>query len=103
MLNLFTLIVLTLSMVLLFFIVYYIINFICNLLRFNQEDKIAALFCGSKKSLVHGTVMSKVLFTTSPLLGVILLPLMIYHTAQLVIASIIARKFSQRAMPESRS
>jgi solute carrier family 10 (sodium/bile acid cotransporter), member 7 len=96
MLNLPALVILTLSMVLLFFIVYFIINLACRLLKFNQEDSIAALFCGSKKSLVHGTVMSKVLFGTSPLSGVILLPLMIYHAVQLIIASVIAGKLSER-------
>ena len=94
--NLLTLVVLTASMICLFFIVYFIIRYVCGLLGFNKEDTITAVFCGSKKSLVHGTVMSKVLFSASPLLGVILLPLMIYHAAQLVIASIIARGFSQR-------
>ncbi|HTE27152.1 bile acid:sodium symporter family protein [Flavitalea sp.] len=94
--NLLTLVVLTASMIGLFFIVYFIIRYVCGLLGFNKEDTITAVFCGSKKSLVHGTVMSKVLFSASPLLGVILLPLMIYHAAQLVIASIIARGFNQR-------
>ncbi|RYZ36104.1 MAG: bile acid:sodium symporter, partial [Sphingobacteriales bacterium] len=59
-------------------------------------DTITAVFCGSKKSLVHGTVMSRVLFGSSAVMGTILLPLMIYHAAQLVIASILARQYSQR-------
>src|SRR5688572_9011260 len=79
--NIITIVVLTAAMVVLFFIVYIVIRYVCSVLRFNREDTIAALFCGSKKSLVHGTVMSKVLFSTSPMLGVILLPLMIYHAA----------------------
>jgi sodium/bile acid cotransporter 7 len=93
--NILTLVLLTVSMVTLFFIVYFIIRYVCRLLHFSKGDTITALFCGSKKSLVHGTVMSKVLFSSSPLLGVILLPLMIYHAAQLVVASILARGFSE--------
>jgi sodium/bile acid cotransporter 7 len=95
--NIVTLVVLTAAMVVLFFIVYFIIRYVCGLMGFNREDTISAVFCGSKKSLVHGTVMSKVLFSASPLIGVILLPLMIYHAAQLVIASILARAFSHNA------
>jgi solute carrier family 10 (sodium/bile acid cotransporter), member 7 len=92
-----TLLALTACMVALFFLVYIIISGVCRALHFNKEDTIAAVFCGSKKSLIHGTVMSKVLFSTSPLLGVILLPLMIYHAAQLIIASVIARRQSERS------
>ncbi len=46
----------------------------CYLLEFNKEDTTAAVFCGSKKSLVHGTVMSNVLFAGNPAIGIILLP-----------------------------
>jgi solute carrier family 10 (sodium/bile acid cotransporter), member 7 len=91
-----TLLALTGAMIFLFFIAYYIITTVCVFMKFNRGDTIAAVFCGSKKSLIHGTVMSKVLFSTSPLLGVILLPLMIYHAAQIVIASVLAGRFSRR-------
>lgn len=80
------------GMIVLFFTIYFIIYILSNLLHFNREDSITALFCGSKKSLVHGTVMSKVLFPNSSSLGIILLPIMLYHSLQLIIVSIIARK-----------
>ena len=79
----------------LFFLIYFIVKTLCKLLVFDRDDTITALFCGSKKSLVHGTVMSKVLFTGSDITGLILLPLMIYHALQLITASIIAQKFSK--------
>jgi len=78
----------------LFFTVYFIVKGLCKLLCFDREDTITALFCGSKKSLVHGTVMSKVLFAGSQVTGLLLLPLMIYHALQLITASIIAQKFA---------
>lgn len=84
------------AMIALFFIIYGIITFIGKLLHFSKEDHITAVFCGSKKSLVHGTVMSKVLFTGIHGVGVILLPLMMFHAIQLVLASIIAQKFAKR-------
>ena len=50
-----------------------------------------ALFCGSKKSFIHGTAMANVLFSNNISLGMILLPLMLYHALQLVIVSVIAQ------------
>lgn len=85
-----------LGMVSLFFLVFGIIGIASKCLRFNQEDTITALFCGSKKSLVHGTVMSKVLFVNYGAVGVILLPTMLYHALQLIIVSVIARKMGRR-------
>ena len=88
--------VLGLGMILLFFLMAGTLTFISRLLKFSREDSITALFCGSKKSLVHGTVMSKVLFPNSAAAGIILLPLMIYHAFQLIAASIIARRLGER-------
>ena len=77
---------------LLLFFVYRIITIICKLLKFNREDTITAQFSGSKKSLVHGTVMSTVIFAGMTGIGVILLPLMIYHAMQLMVIGAIAQK-----------
>lgn len=90
-----TLLVLTLGMTALFMICYYIILGICNIMKFNREDRIVALFCGSKKSLVHGTVMSKVIVSDPSLISIILLPIMIYHAMQLIIVSFIAKQMSK--------
>jgi len=87
---------LALGMVGLFFFVFFIIWGISKLLRFSAEDRITVLFCGSKKSLVHGTVMVKVLFPHASSTGIILLPVMMYHALQLVFASIIARRLANR-------
>ncbi|MEJ8757483.1 bile acid:sodium symporter family protein [Pontibacter sp. H259] len=80
----------------LFFLVYGIIAGISKLLKLTWQDKITAVFCGSKKSLVHGTVMSKVLFPDANVLGIILLPIMLYHALQLVVASIIAQASARK-------
>lgn len=90
------LIVLGVAMLALFFAVYGIITYLAGLLRFGREDRITATFCGSKKSLVHGTVMVKVIFMNSPLTGILLLPLMLYHAIQLITVSIIAQAMSKR-------
>ena len=74
---------------------YGIIWCFCRAMKFNREDTITALFCGSKKSLVHGSVMSKVLFSNPAIIGVVLLPTMLYHAYQLIIVSIIAKKWAE--------
>lgn len=89
------LVLLAVSMIGLFYLVFLIVTGISRLMGFNREDRITAVFCGSKKSLVHGTVMSKVLFTGNTSVGVILLPIMVYHALQLVSASIIAQAMAK--------
>lgn len=78
----------------LFFGIYFLLTFISGLLHFNREDKVTAVFCGSKKSLVQGAVMSKVLFA-GPEAGLMLLPIMLYHALQLIAASIIAQRMAR--------
>lgn len=84
------------TMVVLFFLIFSLITIISRMLRFSREDNITAVFCGSKKSLVHGTVMSKVLFPGSNFVGIVLLPVMMYHALQLIIASIIAQSMAKQ-------
>lgn len=80
----------------LFFLVYFLTGYAAKLLKFNLEDRIAAQFCGTKKSLVHGTVFSKILFGNTAAVGIILLPLMLFHAIQILIISIIASKLAGR-------
>lgn len=94
-LGLLTIILLAAGMVLLFLSVFGLMNLISKLLHFSREDQVTVVFCGSKKSLVHGTVMSKVLFPQSTMGGLIILPLMLYHALQLIAASIIAQKMGR--------
>lgn len=84
------------GMMALFFAVFFCIGLLARLFGFSDEDRITVLFCGSKKSLVHGTVMSKVLFQHSTITGIVLLPLMFYHALQLIAASIIAQGMARR-------
>lgn len=86
----------TLAVIALFFLVYYLTGLIAKKLRFNREDTITAQFCGTKKSLVHGTVFSKVLFPVSFPVGIILLPLMLFHAIQILVLSIIATRPGKR-------
>lgn len=87
-----TLFVLSGSVIALFFIVYGFSNWISKKIGFTREEQITVVFCGSKKSLVHGSVMSSVLFAGSAAASLFLVPIMIYHAFQLFYISIVARK-----------
>lgn len=65
-------------------------------LGLSREDEVTAVFCGSQKSLANGAPIAKIIFGSSPILGAILLPLMIYHPLQLVVCSALARRYSQK-------
>lgn len=68
-----------------------------NALGFSREDKITAMFCGSKKTLASGIPMAKLIFAGHPAMGMILLPLMIYHPLQLIICGVLAERWGKRA------
>ncbi|MBC3956997.1 bile acid:sodium symporter family protein [Pseudomonas triticifolii] len=67
-----------------------------RVLKFNHADKVAAVFCASKKSLAAGAPMAALIFGTHPGLGLILLPIMIYHPMQLIVCSVIAENYANR-------
>ena len=64
-------------------------------LRFNKADEITIVFCGSKKSLASGVPMAGVLFPGASL-GLILLPIMIFHQIQLMVSAVIAQQYAER-------
>lgn len=97
------LLMLLVSVFLLFGILFFLTGFLAKKMQFNTEDQITAQFCGTKKSLVHGTVFSKIIFGNMASIGIILLPIMLYHAIQLLIISIVASKRSFKAERISES
>lgn len=79
----------------LFWLVFGLLALLCRALGFSREDRIAALFCGSKKSLASGVPMARIMFGTDPMLGLIIAPIMVFHLLQLMIASVLARRWGQ--------
>jgi len=65
-------------------------------LGFSREDEIAIVFCGSKKSMASGIPMAKVLFASSSV-GLIVLPLILFHQIQLMVCAVLAQRYAQRA------
>ncbi|GGW60740.1 sodium/bile acid cotransporter 7 [Winogradskyella epiphytica] len=88
------LLLLFVGVILLFVVAFYLTGFLSRKLQFSREDQITAQFCGTKKSLVHGTVFSKILFGNMATIGIVLLPLMLFHAIQILIISVIATKKS---------
>jgi sodium/bile acid cotransporter 7 len=64
-------------------------------LGFSKEDEITIVFCGSKKSLASGVPMAKVLFASGSL-GMIILPLMLFHQIQLMVCAVLAQRYARR-------
>ena len=56
-------------------------------------DRITVVFCGSKKSLAAGLPMASVLFAGQSL-GLVVLPLMLFHQLQLMVCAALARRYA---------
>ena len=87
--------VITIAAVALFFIVYEILKHISHRLGFSREDVITTTFCGSKKSLVHGSLFVMILGIPEEQKVLFLLPIMIYHSFQLFYVSALANKIAK--------
>jgi sodium/bile acid cotransporter 7 len=60
---------------------------------FSKADEIAIVFCGSKKSLASGVPMAGVLFPAAAV-GVMIVPLMLFHQLQLMVCAVLARRYA---------
>ena len=94
----FELLLMGFSMLTLFFLVFFLMNIISRWVGLSRVDRITVLFCGSKKSLVQGAVMGKVLFVDPAMMGAALVPVMIYHSLQLLAGSAMAQRMGQEVV-----
>jgi sodium/bile acid cotransporter 7 len=53
------------------------------------------MFCGSKKTLASGVPMAKLIFGAHPAIGLILLPIMVYHPLQLLVCGMLAERWAK--------
>ena len=93
--NLFGILMIVLVSLLLLLIVMQINLQAARRLGFSKEDEITILFCGSKKSLANGVPMANVLFAPAAV-GMMVLPLMIFHQLQLMICAVLAQRYARR-------
>jgi sodium/bile acid cotransporter 7 len=70
-----------------------------RVLGFARADRITIVFCGSKKSLASGLPMATVLFGHAQV-GLIVLPLMLFHQIQLIVCATLARRYASSTAPE---
>ena len=68
--------------------------------RLSRADKIAALFCAPQKTMASGVPMAKIIFGAHPGLGLILLPIIFYHTLQLVVCGLLASRWAHTSRPK---
>jgi solute carrier family 10 (sodium/bile acid cotransporter), member 7 len=77
-------------------IVLTVTSIVGRVLGFSREDQIPIIFCGSKKSLASGLPMASVLFAGQSV-GLIVLPLMLFHQLQLMVCAALARHYASQA------
>lgn len=70
-------------------------GFVSSWLGFAPADRVAIIFCGSKKSLSLGVTMAKVIFA-SHAVGAVILPLMVFHQIQLMVCAALAQRWGRR-------
>jgi solute carrier family 10 (sodium/bile acid cotransporter), member 7 len=58
-----------------------------------RQDEVVAVFCGGQKSLANGMPMANVMLASHPGLGVIVLPMIVYHQLQLLWGSVLAQRY----------
>lgn len=90
--------ILAFSVVFLFFVVYSILKFISGKMGLNAQDTITVTFCGSKKSLVHGSLFLLVLNIPEDQTVLFLLPVMVYHSFQLFYVSWLASRIAEKSI-----
>lgn len=83
------------SIVLVIFMLW-LTRFVALRMGFDQADMKAVQFCGTKKSLATGLPMASVIFGGASL-GLIILPLMIFHQLQLMICAWLAARYGREA------
>ena len=94
-----TLIYLTLACSILLTVIMLLALYVPKWLGFSKADQISIFFCGSKKTLASGVPMAQILFIGQPL-GMIVLPIMIFHQIQLMVCGVIANYWSKQKHPD---
>lgn len=67
---------------------------ISKALGFSWPDRVAIIFAGSKKSMASGLPMAQIIFPAATV-GILVLPLMIFHQVQLMVCAQLARRWSR--------
>lgn len=90
-----SLIILTVVCCVILAIVLVATTWLARTFKFNKEDEITIVFCGSKKSMATGVPMAQVIFAGGAV-GPAILPLMVFHQIQLMVCAVLAQRYAQR-------
>lgn len=71
--------------------------FMARLMGFAPPERIVMVISGAQKSLATGVPLAKVIFGAHPGLGLMLLPIMIYHPLQLFVCGWLAARHAKSA------
>jgi len=72
-------------------------TYMARWMGFNKAEEITIVFCGSKKSLANGIPLANILFPVSAI-GMMVLPLMIFHQVQLMICAVLAKRYHNKQL-----
>ena len=70
--------------------------------RLTPPDASAVMFCASHKTLAAGVPMAKLIFASNPAIGLILLPVMLYHPIQLLVGGFLIGWYRKRTNEEEQ-
>ncbi|MDD3798380.1 MAG: bile acid:sodium symporter [Novosphingobium sp.] len=71
-------------------------RYLARLTHQSHEDEAVLVFCGSKKSLASGVPMAGALFPPAQV-GLVVLPLMLFHQLQLIVCAALAQAYARRS------
>ena len=71
---------------------------VARLCGFPVEDEVVVAFCGTQKGMAAGVPMASLIFPPEAV-GLLLLPLLIYHPLQLIICAVVAGRYARRPAP----
>lgn len=63
--------------------------------RLDRGDRIAATFCAPQKTIAAGIPLAKAILGSHPGLGLVLLPVLLYHLLQLLVGGFLAARFAR--------
>jgi sodium/bile acid cotransporter 7 len=67
-----------------------------RVMRFDRADETAIVLCGSQKSVVSGIPIANALIP-GPARGLFALPIMLYHSLQLLVCAWLAKRYASRS------
>jgi sodium/bile acid cotransporter 7 len=67
-----------------------------RVMRFDRADETAIVLCGSQKSVVSGIPIANALIP-GPARGLFALPIMLYHSLQLLVCAWLAKTYASRS------